>query len=535
MRIIRNFFKLFSFIRNKKEVISIDNSFIDEKHLYFNLFQNSTVGLYQTTPKGKIISVNPAILKMLKFDSLDDIMKRDLSKGSYVDEAKKIVFNDLLEQEGEATNFISQWYTKDREIITVKEGAKALKDKNGNTYLYVGVVEDITALVKTEQDLVKAKLKAEESDRLKTAFLLNMSHEIRTPLNGISGFAQLFLEPDLSMEEKEQYVNIILGSGQRLMNTVNDIMDIAKINSGQISLDLSETNINSLLIEILELQRIDSNKKDVEINVYNQLTHKESSLITDKNKLNTILNNIIGNAVKFTEKGEINVYVEIDKNEIVFQIRDTGIGIPKDRLNAIFNSFEQADIMDKKAFQGSGLGLSIAQAYIEKLEGRIWLESEVDKGSSFYFTIPHHKIISTSKMKNHSTQSLPKNKETLKVLIAEDDDVSYLYLTMILKKTDYKIFHCKTGKEAVELCLKNSDLNIILMDIKMPEMTGHDATREIRKFNKDVFIIAQTAYALSKDKDLALESGCNEYISKPVDKDLLYKLIDKYRLDHQKK
>lgn len=532
MRIIRNFFKLFPFIRNKKEVIKNDKSFIDEKHLYFNLFQNSTVGLYQTTPEGKIISVNPAILKMLKFDSLDDIMKRDLSKGSYVDETKKIVFNNLLEKEGEATNFISQWYTKDREIITVKEGAKALKDKNGNTYLYVGVVEDITALVKTEQDLVKAKLKAEESDRLKTAFLLNMSHEIRTPLNGISGFAQLFLEPDLSMEEKEQYVNIILGSGQRLMNTVNDIMDIAKINSGQMSLDLSETNINTLLIEILELQRIDSNKKGLGINLYNQLTHKDSSFITDKNKLNTILNNIIGNAVKFTEEGEINIYVEIDQNEIVFQIKDTGIGIPKNRLNAIFNSFEQADIMDKKAFQGSGLGLSIAKAYIEKLEGRIWLESEVDKGSSFYFTIPYQKRISTSKKKNISIKPLHKNKENLKILIAEDDDVSYQYLSTILKKTDYEILHCKTGKKCIELCHKNRDLDIILMDIKMPEMTGHEATRKIREFNKDVFIIAQTAYALPKDKDLAIEAGCNDYISKPIDKDLLFKLIDEYIQDH---
>ena len=382
--------------------------------------------------------------------------------------------------------------------------------------------------------LLEAKEKAEESDRLKSAFLANMSHEIRIPMNGILGFANLLLMPDLSSENTTKYIGIIKKSGERLLNTINDIIDISKIDSHQMPLIFEEVNITEQISELFDFFEPQCKQKGLSFIVNNSLIPNSVILKTDKTKFNSILSNLIKNAIKFTDKGEITIDCTINKEQLMFSVVDTGIGVPLNRQNAIFNRFEQADIEDVHAKQGSGLGLSIAKSYAEMLKGEIWMESEEGQGSTFNFNLPlldvkiQIEANPNIELETDKAEQTKINTSKLKILIAEDDEVSATYFTTILEDIDCTIIMTQTGIETVEQCRNNSDIDIILMDIKMTKMDGYQATRKIREFNNDVFIIAQTAYAFSKDREKALQAGCNEYISKPINKEELLALISKY-------
>jgi CheY-like chemotaxis protein len=262
--------------------------------------------------------------------------------------------------------------------------------------------------------------------------------------------------------------------------------------------------------------------------VNNDLSEEERFLITDKNKLSSILTNLIKNAIKYTNSGNIDIGCKRMGELIELYVKDTGIGIPAERQVAIFNRFEQADIEDKQVHEGSGLGLAIAKSYVEMLGGKIWVESVENKGSTFYFTIsykPAKTITKKKKVKNDESKDKLKH---LNVLIVEDDETSLFYLSTILKNKVQKIEITKNGLEAIEMCKDNSNVDLILMDIKIPGMNGLDATRKIRQFNKKVKIIAQTAHALEGDREKALEAGCDDYISKPINQTILFNLINKH-------
>ena len=399
---------------------------------------------------------------------------------------------------------------------------------------------------KTDQDLIAALKNAEESDRLKTAFLHNISHEIRTPMNGILGFTNLLLEPGLTGKEQHDYIEVIKNSGNRVLNTINDLMDISMIESNQVKIVVSEVNVNEQNKDIYTFFKPEAEKKGIQLFFKNTLPDQEAIIKTDREKIYAILTNLIKNAIKYSNDGAIEfgynlkhvdqkktvgkLVEPIEPAELEFFVKDTGIGIPKDRQQAIFDRFVQADIEDKRAFEGSGLGLSISKAFVEMLGGRIWVESREGKGSQFYFTIPY---TPKPEEKNTAIDETPKKKienqiSGLKVLIAEDVESADLFLTLLIKKFSNEILHAKTGKETVDLCRNNPDIDLILMDIRMPEMNGYDATRKIREFNKDVIIIAQTAYALTGDREKALEAGCDDYISKPIKKELLLEMIWEY-------
>ncbi|PKP21823.1 MAG: hybrid sensor histidine kinase/response regulator, partial [Bacteroidetes bacterium HGW-Bacteroidetes-20] len=379
-----------------------------------------------------------------------------------------------------------------------------------------------------------AKVHAEESDRLKSAFLANMSHEIRTPMNGILGFAELLKEPDLSGEQLETYIKIIEKSGIRMLNIINDIVDISKIEAGLMKLHISETNINEQIEYIYTFFKPEVESKGLKFTFSNTLLDKEAIINTDREKVYAILTNLVKNAIKYTLHGSIELgYELIEKSDgesmLKFFVADTGIGIPKDKQNAIFERFIQADISDSKALEGAGLGLSITKAYVEMLGGEIWIESEEDMGSKFYFSLPYT-TESKEKIKieedSYSYKTLQDLK--LKILIAEDDAVSELLLGETVKMFSKEILKAQTGVEAVEACKRNPDIDLVLMDIRMPELGGYEATKKIREFNKDVIIIAQTAFGLSRDKEKAIEAGCNDYISKPISNEVLFSLIYKY-------
>lgn len=406
-------------------------------------------------------------------------------------------------------------------IIKRKKTEEQLKMQNLNS-------------LRLNRDLIVAKAKAEESDQLKSAFLANMSHEIRTPMNGILGFAGLLKGPKLSGEQQKKYIQIIEKSGARMLNIINEIVSISKIESGTLDVNLTDVNINDQLQFIYDSLKLDAENKKLYLTFTCPLTEKEAIIKTDDEKLYEILSNLVKNAIKYTDKGTIEFGYTKKENEMEFFVKDSGIGIPKESLDAIFERFIQADIEDKMARQGAGLGLTISRAYVEMLGGKIWVESEVAKGSTFFFTIPGNinakegnDILTDIIAENESTAISPKVSD-LKVLIAEDDEASEMLISIELKKFSKEIRKVKNGKEAIEACRQHSDIDLVLMDIQMPVMNGYQATREIRKFNKDVIIIAQTAFALTGDKEKAMEAGCNDYIAKPINAMELQERIQRY-------
>jgi len=417
--------------------------------------------------------------------------------------------------------------------------------KNGTTYpvdvylqlsefegkqVFFAIILDITKRKQAELELINAKEKAEESDRLKSAFLANMSHEIRTPMNGILGFAELLKEPTLSSDDQQDYIQTIQISGARMLNTINSIVDMSKIESGLVKADIKETNLNEKIEFIFKFFKPEIESKNLQFSFKNGLPSKEANINTDNEKVYGVLTNLIKNAIKFTYDGSIEFGYKKKGNYLEFYVKDTGVGISQNRQQMIFERFRQGSESHDRGYEGSGLGLSIAKSYVEMLGGEIWLESDEMKGSTFYFTIPYNpvpeeeiEIISAVSSEHKEVQI-----KNLKILIVEDDEISYSLLVRTLQKISKEVLHSVTGVEAVEACRNNPDLDLILMDIRMPVMDGNEATRQIRQFNKDVIIIAQTAYAFAGDSEKAIEAGCNDYISKPIKMTLLFELIKKH-------
>jgi signal transduction histidine kinase/PAS domain-containing protein len=370
---------------------------------------------------------------------------------------------------------------------------------------------------KAEQDLKDALVKAQESDRLKTAFLANMSHEIRTPMNGILGFTGLLKEPKLTGEKQQRYIG-------------NDIINISKVESGQMEVSITETNINEQIEFIYTFFKPEVIHKGLKIFIKNFLPANEVIVKTDKEKVYAILTNLVKNAIKFTNEGTIEIGYEKKDKYLEFFVKDSGVGIRQAQVNIIFERFRQGSESLSRNYEGAGLGLSISKAYVEMLGGEIWVESVVGKGSIFYFTLPYNmgnkvekadKIIAKYNVEEQDIKDL-------KILIAEDDEISEMLISMVIGEYGKEILKVKTGIEAVEVCRSNPDIDLVLMDIKMPDMDGYEATKKIRQFNNSMIIIAQTAFALSGEREKAIEAGCNDYISKPYSQKLLSALVKKH-------
>lgn len=414
------------------------------------------------------------------------------------------------------------------EIAYTKQIAVIDKNEKGDAVKVIGVIQDITQDKEIQEDLIESKNKAEESDRLKTQFLNNMSHEIRTPMNGIVGFAGLLDLPNISDEKRKSYTAIIRNSSNKLLSIIDSIIEMSVLSSKSVQIEYEAFNLNELLFELLETYRSKAYEKRIQtvLNLY--FNDNESVIISDVDKLNKILNYIIDNAFKFTTTG----YVEIgytNKNSVLeFWVKDTGIGISKEYQQYVFNNFSQASKEISFTYGGLGLGLAIAKHYTLLFNGTIRVESTEGCGSTFYLTIPYTKgefQISKEIVNNTSEDDL------ITILIAEDEDINYVYLETVLDDLSDKniqIIRAVNGKEAVNVCASNSMINMVLMDIKMPVMDGFEATRQIRKNNSTIPIIAQTAFTSDEDKRIALESGCNEFISKPISIDRLVQIIDLY-------
>lgn len=414
----------------------------------------------------------------------------------------------------------------DGKIVDIHSIAQYDKE---NRIVY-GVIQDITERKMIEEALIVSKEQAEESDRLKSAFLANMSHEIRTPMNGILGFAELLKDGGLTGEEQQEYIQIIEKSGKRMLSIINDIVDISKIESGLMKLKIRESNINEQIHFLYTFFKPECDAKCLKLSYVTPLSGLDAVIKTDREKLFAILTNLIKNAIKYTNQGCIEFGYTLKNEFLEFYVKDSGLGISADRQEAIFERFIQADIADKMAQQGAGLGLSISKAYVHMLKGNIWLDSIPGIGSTFYFTIPFkYETENHESTESSIDQIISETKiKKLRILIAEDDEISKVLISISLKPFAKEIIKVKTGQEAIDCCRSNPDIDLILMDIKMPGISGYEAVRQIRSFNTRAFIIAQTAYGLSGDKEKALDAGCDEYISKPIVKDDLIRLIIKH-------
>ncbi len=382
-------------------------------------------------------------------------------------------------------------------------------------------------ILKINAELTEAMEKSKESDRLKTAFLANLSHEIRTPMNGIVGFSELVLSPESTDEEKREYNRIIASSCKQLLGVVNDIMDISKIESGVIEIHKREIDLNALLKQLYSLHSLTARNQHVALEMIPGFEDGYARIITDEVKLQQILNNLVGNALKFTSKGFVKFgYVQKGKM-IEFYVIDSGTGIPEEKHKDIFERFIQADSGLARKKGGTGLGLSIARAYVEKLGGRIWVQSQKGKGAEFYFTIPLEKEVSRKKTSDQQEKS---SGGRTPLLLVEDTESNEILMKGMLRNYHFDIMVALSGEEAIELYEKYRPFGLILMDIKLPEIDGYEVTREIRKLDKTVPIIAQTAYAFQEDREKAIAAGCNDLLSKPISRTALEELFNKFNL-----
>ncbi|QGY44096.1 PAS domain S-box protein [Maribellus comscasis] len=386
--------------------------------------------------------------------------------------------------------------------------------------------------VKAEEELKEALEKANESDRLKSSFLATMSHELRTPLNAIIGFSEFF-DTTLPPEDVLNFGQIINSSGNHLLSIVNDLFDITLIESGETKIRKEYVKLKSILTDVFNVIDNINNKesKDIIIEYVEPINREEVLVHTDANKLKQILINLLKNAYKFTDKGYIHYGYELiqeeDKSFIRFFVEDSGIGISSDKQDVIFDIFRQVEDTSTRRYGGAGIGLSVAKKLTELLGGKIWLESEEKKGSTFYFTIPYEKSDDTI----HEAQSELNSMDSVKagrVLVVEDDESSYYYLKTVLEKTGVNIVRAANGKEAVDICMSDSNIKMVLMDINLPIMNGYEATKIIKSHLPQMPIIAQTAYAVSGDKEKALKAGCDDYLSKPIQINYLIEKMEKY-------
>lgn len=507
-------------LKDVSESIAVKEEIKKERQLLRTLIDNLPSAIYVKDKQGRKIIANIADLENIGALSPNEVIGHtdleifsgEIGERGYIDDMRVIRSSTPIidrEERFESINGEARW------LLTSK---LPLVNTSGEVSGLVGIGHDITHQKQLIKELEIAKNKAEESDRLKSAFLANMSHEIRTPMNGILGFTDLLKDDDIEPGRRKMYISNIQKSGYRMLNTVNDLIEISKIEVGEVSIQTREFDLHSTLVDICEFFRSEAEDKGLRLQCVIPDKNEQLLIKSDVSKLESIVTNLVKNAIKYSEQGSIEFSYEIKNDNFEFYCKDTGIGIPEDRINAVFNRFEQADIEDRLALQGSGLGLAITKAYVEMLGGTIWVESEYGKGSIFYFTLPTSVMLSsrlttTNNVNNKIQKTM--NEQKKRILIVDDDLTSLTFLEIILGSYAKELYKAVNGQEAVDIC-KEKKPDIIFMDLKMPVMTGYEATKQIRLFDKDVPIIAQSAYALGGDRELALEAGCTDYVTKPI-------------------
>jgi PAS domain S-box-containing protein len=493
--------------------------------------EQSPASVIITDTKGSIEYINPKFTELTGYSLAEALGKnpRFMKSGHTKKNEYENLWRTIISGEEWRGEFHNK--RKDGSLYWEQASISSIKDFDGKITHFLAVKEDITEKKRIINELISAKDKAEESSRLKSAFLSNISHEIRTPLNGIIGFADLLQNPGISGEEEKMYLRVLKESGDRMLNTINDIIEMSKIESDQSSLNITSIEINELTDYFYNFFKPEAEEKGLELKLRNDLKGGRIIIETDKNKLGSVIANLLKNAIKFTSNGFVEFGCKIENEILTYYVKDTGMGIPSTRLTSIFHRFVQADLSITRPYEGVGLGLSIAKSYAELLGGKIEVESEEGVGSTFRCILP---ITLTSMKHVNSTNELKENFNKINgdlFLLVEDDDINIKYIQEILKNRGFKMIHARTGEEAIKFCRENQNIALVLMDIKLPVMNGYEATRQIKKLRAELPVIAQTAYAQDLDKELAFASGCSDYIIKPFKKEVLLSKI----LEHLRK
>lgn len=400
---------------------------------------------------------------------------------------------------------------------------------------YIGVLLDLTDRKKMEEEIIREKKKAETANLHKNLFLANISHEIRTPMNHVIGFSQLLKKENLTKKDKEKFLSIINSSSNQLINLIDDIINTAKIEAGEVKIIPRECDIESMFLNIKTTydQYLLTTKKSKLLTLQLSLSPDENSpvIIIDELRVKQIINNLLNNAIKFTEKGNITLGYQLGKDDpiLTFFVSDQGIGISKDKLDELFESFKQVS-HDPKRYGGTGLGLAICKGLVSLMNGTIHVESELNKGTTFTISIPYKKALKKITRKAQPRKLKPSDDflKGKKILIAEDDEFIQLHLNEILKDTGAELIFASNGKKVLQEFLTHGDINLILMDVRMPEMNGYDATKEILKMKEDAIIIMQSAYAMQDEKEKCYQLGCKDYLTKPIDRDTLLATLQKW-------
>ena len=406
-----------------------------------------------------------------------------------------------------------QWKNQNSEYISLQREYMALHEE---------LTASLSQIVRMNEDMYSAQNKLEESERLKAAFLANILHETRTPMNAIIGFSDLLMDNKLSKVKTGEFVKIINASCRKLNAILSDIIDISKIDADQSVIDKELVNINFLLDDVYSVYSNQSVSHEINFVYEPKSEFSDLEILTDRNKVRQVLNILIDNALKFTSCGEIKFGFNIIENFIAFYIKDTGIGIaPKDQ-KIIFDRFRQVDNSDTRLYGGNGLGLSIAKALVEKMGGIISVNSEDGKGATFIFTLPYQQLISTENEKKAKTIV---NWADKTILVVEDEIFNHIYIENALSDTKINIVHAWNGEKAIEMVEKYASISLVLMDLKMPVIDGYEAIQRIKVTNPKLPVIAITAYALSHNKEEAMDAGFDNYISKPIHKETLVEVI----------
>lgn len=518
-------------ITEKKQ---IENRLFAERDILQVIMDNIPDPIYITNNQNQYIRANKGLAKLVGVADPEMVIGKtayDFFPAEIADHFNEIEQTILttgvpvLNHEKELpSSYGNNWYSTT--IIGVK-------DVNGQVTHLVCISRDITQYKLSEEQLRRSKEKAEQADKLKSAFLANMSHEIRTPINGILGFANLMEMREFAREKEVQYLRIINNSGKLLLSLINDIIDIAKIEAGQINIENADVDLEKLCRELLDFYQGEKNRRDKQhIQIVAEIPENDlfNAIITDPLRLRQIISNLISNSLKFTEEGFIKFGYQVDRKQLLFYVKDSGIGMSEEDQNIVFERFKQAGASSKRK-EGTGLGLAISKGLVELLGGKIWVKSSLGKGSEFYFTIP---LNYSTELCHQDQEAADENKfadykwDEKTILLVEDEEVNYMYIKELLANTGINLIHVITAEEAISICKSDVSVDLILMDMRLPGINGFDATRLIKRIRPETPIIAQTAYAMENEKKQCLEAGCDYYMTKPFDQDVLLEVLQEY-------
>jgi len=524
-------------LQNSNKELAIQTEMITKKHFesdkfYEMLVQSANDGISFYDRNWKLRYTNSAFYTLIGYDreSYNTLNPHDLihpdDKDYQIRREQALANNGFFETELKLRHKAGHYMNLSTRSVTVRSDS-------GEVLGALTISRDITRLKQVHEDLIKANIGAESSNRLKSNFLANISHEIRTPLNSVVGFSNLLLSNNLTNEVKEEYIEHINHNSEKLLQIIGDIIDLSRLESSQIEITYEEASLGTIVNEIIEdtRQTIRRNEKPIILTVKNHFEDLGDLIFTDRIWLKRVLNHLMDNAVKFTLEGSVEFSYMLDNQNIVFKIRDTGIGINKENLGRIFEEFRQEFDGHHRPFEGLGIGLTLAKEVIERMGGKIFVESEKGVGSEFSFSIPYRPAGSTKAkvvQVNNEHYLKPIDWSSRKCLLVDDNKDVLIYLNRILTDTGVTIVTARSGFEAIELIKSTPDIDVVLLDMQMPEMNGIEATKEIRKIRKDLPIIAQTAFIFEDDKDIILEAGCDACLIKPIRREHLLTVMSSF-------